>query len=130
VGFGDSFVQPLRFDGPGEQDQDGTAYRLTADGEAWTMAELDSAGSLADGYRFTLQPRRLYDFTYACHWMQTAPESPFVRKRICSLARPEGRITLSDNNLIITHQGRREERSLADENEYARVLKESFGIVL
>ena len=94
------------------------------------MMEYDRDGKPVEGYRFILRPRRLYDFTYACHWMQTAPESPFVQKRLCSLARPNGRITLSDMRFIVTDGDSREERLLADELEYARLLKEKFGIAL
>ncbi len=39
-------------------------------------------------------------------------------------------IILSDMRLIVSTRGNREERALADEQEYAAVLKERFGIVL
>ncbi len=130
VGFGDSFREPLRLDDPADQIQNGVAYRIARDDDEWTMMERGDDGKWADGYRFTLKPRRLYDFTYACHYQQTSPDSHFTQKRICSRTTPEGRFTLSDLRLIITADGQRQERVLADQGEYEAALKEYFGVVL
>jgi len=130
VGFGDSFREPLRLDEPGDRSQNGAGYRIARDGDEWTMMERGINGQWADGYRFTLRPRRLYDFTYANHYMQTSPDTAFTQKRICTRATPEGRVTLSDYRLIHTQNGRREERTLADEGEWRAVLQEQFGVML
>ena len=92
--------------------------------------EKDVRGRLADGYLFTLQPRQLADFARMCHSQQTSPDSHFTRKRICSLATPEGRVSLSDMRLIITANGKRSERELSGPAEYAAALREHFGIEL
>ncbi len=68
-------------------------------------------------YRFTLQPHALPDFAEMCHYHQTSPQSHFIQKRVCSLATPEGRITLSDLRLITTTRGKREEQVLQSEQE-------------
>ena len=81
-------------------------------------------------YRFTLQPHDLSDFTERCHYQQTSPESHFTQKRICSLALPDGRISLSNLRLITTLHGVREERELASEADYRAVLAGRFGVVL
>jgi N-hydroxyarylamine O-acetyltransferase len=130
VGFGDSFREPLQLNNTDDQIQNGMAYRLVHDGDEWRMMERGLDGKWADGYQFTLRPRRLYDFTYGCHYMQTSPDSHFTQKRICSRATPDGRITLSDMRLILTANGQRQERSLADEAEYRLALKEYFDITL
>ena len=65
-----------------------------------------------------------------CRYHQTAPESPFTRRRTCSRATPQGRITLSDGRLIVTERGERQERPLSGEDDYAAALREHFGIVL
>jgi N-hydroxyarylamine O-acetyltransferase len=68
-------------------------------------------------YSFTLQPRQLRDFAAMCHYHQTSPESHFTRKRVCTRATPEGRITVSDDKLIEPRNGVRKERVLAGEGE-------------
>ena len=81
-------------------------------------------------YRFTLTPRQFAEYEAMCHYQQTSPHSHFTQKRICTLARPDGRITLSDLRLIRTTNGQREERELADEAAYQAALREYFGIEL
>jgi N-hydroxyarylamine O-acetyltransferase len=65
-----------------------------------------------------------------CHYHQTSPESHFTRQRICSLATLEGRITLSDEKLIETCKGSRQERLFSGEQEWRSTLREVFGVVL
>ncbi|HEX8996728.1 MAG TPA: arylamine N-acetyltransferase [Ktedonobacterales bacterium] len=132
VGFGDSFRQPLRLQQDVEQDgADGHTYRLRADDSeaAWRMQQRNEAG-WASHYRFTLQPHVMADFFDRCQFQQTSPESHFTQKRVCSLALPDGRITLSDLRLITTLHGQREERELASEEDYQEVLAVRFGVRL
>ena len=139
VGFGDSFLWPLRFEAEVEQiDADGRSYRLLRNeqvsGEvrthaSWIMQQW-SGEHWEVQYRFTLQPRELADFMDMCHYQQTSPESHFTQHRICSLATSTGRVTLSDRRLITTVHGERQERLLASDEEYRRVLAELFGIVV
>ncbi len=93
------------------------------------MSELDVQGSLCDGYLFTLQPRQLVEFAGMCNYHQTSAKSSFTRQRICSMATPDGRVTLSDLRLIITHNGNKVERLLTQE-EYQTALEEYFGMIL
>jgi N-hydroxyarylamine O-acetyltransferase len=133
VGFGECFLEPLRLDSCMEQAQNGRVYRLISpvssiDGvfELEVMAE----GKWKKEYSFTLQARELSDFAGMCHYHQTSPESHFTRQRICSLATPEGRITLSDEKLIETRGASRQETSLSGNQEWQAKLGELFGVVL
>jgi N-hydroxyarylamine O-acetyltransferase len=81
-------------------------------------------------YRFTRQPHVMADFADRCHFQQTSPDSHFTQRRICSLALPEGRITLSDLRLITTLHGARSERNLASEDEFRGILAARFGVTL
>ena len=130
VGFGESFREPLRLDDPGEQVQHGRAYRLVATKGSWSLSEGAPGGDHTTQYVFTLQPRRLSDFADMCRYHQTSPQSHFTRKRVCSLATPSGRVTLSDMSLISTKGGERQEILLTNDQEYAGALREHFGIDL
>ncbi|HLV98152.1 MAG TPA: arylamine N-acetyltransferase [Ktedonobacterales bacterium] len=139
VGFGDSFRQPLRFEADLEQqDADGNLYRLLREGQEgedgtprdYWILQRKSGEQWEPQYRFTLQPHILTDYTERCHYHQTSPESHFTQKRVCSLATPMGRITLSDLLLIRTVQGKRKEELLPSEVAYKEVLANRFGIVL
>jgi N-hydroxyarylamine O-acetyltransferase len=142
VGFGDSFRQPLRVETDLDQDGgDGYSYRLHMDagaaGEAHTVSWLLQRRSGMEGaaeweaqYQFTSRPHDMGDFVQRCHYQQTSPDSHFTQRRICSLALPDGRLTLSDRRLITTLHGVRNERELASEEEYRAVLADRFGITL
>lgn len=130
VGFGDSFLHPLRLQPEREQDGGaGLTYRFHVDGEDWTLEQRGAEG-WAPQYRFTLRSHPLDDFLDRCAYQQTSPESHFTQKRLCTLALPDGRITLSDLRLITTRHGVREERTLASEEEFRAVLAERFGITI
>ncbi len=129
VGFGDSFLEPLRLES-GEQTDPAGTFRLVQDADRWLMQRAEPDGNWKAQYSFSLQPRRLADFAGMCRYHQTSAESSFTQKRICSRATPQGRITLSEMKLIVTNEGRREERTIATEDEWQRILEEEFGIHL
>lgn len=129
VGFGDSFLEPLLLDERNEQVEGRRAYKIVAeDGYLILLRREDNIWT--PQYRFTLQPYLYKDFAGMCHYHQTSPESHFTQKRVCSLATESGRITLSDMRLIETKDGERQERVLADQDEYTAALQEQFGVVM
>jgi len=133
VGFGDCFLEPLRLGSRLEHEQSGRVYRLTSritSPDALYGLEVMAEGRWRKEYAFTLQPRELSDFAGMCHYHQTSPESHFTRHRICSLAKPEGRLTLSDNKLLETRGSSRHETSLSGDHEWQAKLRELFGVVL
>ena len=133
VGFGDSFREPLLLDERGEQRQGKSAYRIRPDGERLVLERREGdAVEWEAQYSFTLQPRTYADYEEMCRHHQTSPESHFTRGRVCTRATDGGgRVTLSGLRLITTDpEGTRRERALADEEEYAAVLREQFGVSL
>ncbi len=130
VGFGDSFLEPLRIEPSTEQVDPAGRFRLMEDGERFRMEKAGCEGSWKPQYSFSLQPRRLEEFAGMCHHHQTSPDSSFTQKRICSRATPDGRITLSELKLISTCNGVREEKELASEEEWRAALVEQFGVRL
>ena len=134
VGFGDSFLEPLRLDERDEQRQGNHVFQIIADGKKLLLMRRDEGAEWKAQYRFTLKPYAFADYAEMCCYHQTSPESHFTQGRICSRATEQGRITLSDMRLITTSnsggpQGR-QERTLTSEKEYAEVLREHFGVVM
>jgi N-hydroxyarylamine O-acetyltransferase len=130
VGFGDSFLEPLRLEAETEQADPSGTFRLIEDAGQWQMQKRESAGNWIAQYSFSLLPRRLEEFAGMCHVHQTSPKSSFTQKRICSRATPQGRITLSEMKLIVTSTGSRQETVIASEEERRRILQREFGIRL
>jgi len=131
VGFGDSFLEPLRLNRRAEQEQGNRAYRIVHRDESRVLEQRSNDDEWKQQYRFTLQPRGYSEYDEMCRYHQTSPQSHFTRARICSRATLEGRISLSDLRLITTAAGdQRTERILNSEEEYATILRDEFGIVM
>jgi N-hydroxyarylamine O-acetyltransferase len=131
VGFGDSFLEPLNLDERGEQSQSLRAYRLEEVGEGWVTWQKNYDEMWERQYYFDLLPRSFpEDYEEACIYQQTSAETSFTQRSIITIATRDGRVSLEQNRLIITSQGRRQETPVSDENEYNLLLKKHFGVVL
>lgn len=136
VGFGDSFLEPLPLPAPSaaervESEQGGRVYRLRSDdGRLRVLERRRPGGPWEPQYAFSGVPRRLEEFAPMCRWQQAAPESGFRGRSVCSLATPDGRVTISNGRWIVTRGARREERPIADQAELRWLLVTRFGIEL
>lgn len=129
VGFGDGFLEPLPLASGAERQQENGFYRIDADsGEFVLRRRADADGTLADQYRFSTEPHALAEFEGMCRYQQTSPQSHFTQQRICSLATPEGRVTLTGSRLIETRPGQRSERPIGDAATHRALLLERFGV--
>ncbi len=132
VGFGDSFLEPLSLDKKGEHRQGDRIYRIDPDGTYLNLIWRDdrAESEWKTQYRFGLQPYKYSDYEEMCRFHQTSPLSHFTQGRLCSIATPDGRVTLRELRFITTTHGERQERLLTDEEEFAEMLREHFGIRL
>lgn len=132
AGFGDSFLEPLLLDARGEQVQGTRAFRIVDDNDHLILMLRNEGADWEPQYRFNLQPYTFADYEDMCRFHQTSPDSHFTKGRICSRATEDGRVSLSEMRLITTAgpQRLREERTLNDAEEYDRILREQFGIVM
>jgi N-hydroxyarylamine O-acetyltransferase len=130
VGFGESFLDPLRLKVDIEQEQGGRFFRLVEESERIQLQMREPGKAWKNQYSFAPTPRRLEDFASMCRYHQTSPESHFTRKRICTKATEGGRVTLADYKLIVTRNGQREERMLESEEEWRDALNRYFQVVL
>jgi N-hydroxyarylamine O-acetyltransferase len=130
VGFGDSFLEPLRLKPDVEEEQSTGSFRIVQVGDVMIVQRARPGEFWKSQYQFTLTPRQLCDFGPRCLFQQTSPESHFTQVRICTLPTPSGRITLSDLKLIRTIGANREERLLESEDEWRSALADLFGVRL
>jgi N-hydroxyarylamine O-acetyltransferase len=127
VGFGDSFLAPLRLDSREPQDGgEGRSYRLEEGGDGLVLLRSGPAGWKR---QFSFGPRGwpLEAFEAGNRYHQSSPDSHFTKNTVVSLATPGGRVTLSERRLITTEHGRRTERAL-DEREVVETLRRVFGL--
>ena len=131
VGFGDSFVEPLLIDARGAQTQGIRAYRIEPVGDYLVMQQMvDETDDWKSEYRFKLTAYQYEDYLERCLFHQSSPASHFTQNRICSMLTPKGRISVSDKRFIVSADGVRNDYPVASDEEYRRLLREHFGIVM
>src|SRR5690349_20170104 len=131
VGFGDSFNEPLDFEEREEQIQGLRSYRLEQAPNGFVTWQKNYDGTWERQFFFDLESHKFPDeYTSACLYHQTSPNSSFTTGSIISRATPDGRVSLEDGRLILTQTGQRTEQVIADTTEYNKLLKRYFGITL
>lgn len=126
VGFGDSFITPLRLDTPDAQHDGRRSFRIVDDSGGGGVRFLEDAGRRV--YAFELTPHALADFAPGCEYHQTSPDSHFTRRRVVSRLTPTGRVTLRDDRLITTDLAGAKTETEVDGGDWPRLLAEHFGI--
>ena len=132
VGFGDSFFEPLRLDSRADQVQGTRSFRLVDEDDHIVVMLRNESEEWQPQYRFKLQPYTFPDYEEMCRFHQTSPESHFTKNLVCSRATADGRITLSGMRFITTSGPQRvqDERTLSSRDEYDRILRDEFGVVM
>jgi N-hydroxyarylamine O-acetyltransferase len=128
VGFGESFVDPLPLQAGAQEQENGHLFGVVPENGGWELYRRNSDGTQIPLYRFSDAPHQLSEYADMCLYHQTSPESSFTRRRICTRALPDGRVTLAGMRLIVTRKGSREETLLESEEDLRNCLREQFGV--
>ncbi|MDQ6731892.1 MAG: arylamine N-acetyltransferase [Actinomycetota bacterium] len=125
VGFGAHSRYPLRLDfGVEQDDPDGTFCVQDVDGDVTVTKD----GVIQ--YQLERHPRRLADFDAMCWYQQHSPLSHFGANAICSRSSANGRVSLREDILIVTTDGKKHETKLGDDPAILTAYREHFGIEL
>jgi N-hydroxyarylamine O-acetyltransferase len=128
VGFGRFAVQPLRLDSRDDQPHPDGTFRIAVSPSGYGDLDIFADGEPA--YRVDPRPYALADFAPTCLYQQTSPASHFTQSLTCSLLTKSGRATLSEDRLILTEGGTREERTLTSDADILGAYRSYFGIDL
>jgi N-hydroxyarylamine O-acetyltransferase len=120
VGFGAFSLHPLSWTSREDQQDPFGVFRLADRGD-----DVDVLMDGAPAYRLERRPRSLAEFVPTCWWQQTAPESGFRKAPRASLARLDGRVTVTDEKVVITKDGH---KTSTDVEDPAAAFLEYFGI--
>jgi len=131
VGFGDSFLEPIRLTDTMQHDVHGGTFRIDAEHEARGDGLILRRLIHEDWepqYRFRLAAYALEDFAEMCRFQQSSPDSVFTRSRVCSRFTPTGRVSLTDTRLIVTEGRVRAEYPVEGDDAFLAALADHFGI--
>lgn len=131
VGFGDNFLEPLKLEENIVQKDIKGHYKITrVENDKYQLLKSLDGLAYSLEYTFTLKERNLNDFRERCLYFETSPDSRFRRNRMCSLEKENGRVSLKDDKLIITENGKRVEKKVKNEGEFLSHLKEIFNMII
>ena len=128
VGFGDSFVRPLRLDLDGPQRDDRGEWELLASPQGTTLAEVVDGVPVAQ-YRFKRVDHAMHDFEPASQKLQADADGHFRTKAFATRLLGDGadRVTLLRDRLKLKRGDDVTESPVADA-DWNAVLAEWFGI--
>ncbi len=126
VGFGYFTLAPLDIDERSPQTDGAHSFRVHPEGGGLEAEELGMSSRW--GYWFTLEPHELAEYAEQCRIYSTDPASGFVRHATVSQAFPDGWITVTREAVIGGRGGVRLDRSIADDADWRRTLRESLGV--
>ena len=126
VGFGHSPFAPLPLDSELPQQGEAGNFRLQHENNHYRLEWERQPGHWEALHRVDPTPRKWEEFAERSAYLQTAHDSNFTFKRLCTMPTERGRVTLSGNHLTLN--GRNEE--VVDEADYQRALSTQFGILI
>jgi len=128
VGFGDSFIRPLRLDDDGPQNGGTGQFSFSRDDDQITLRHL-ADDRWMDQYRFTLDPVTPADLDPANEFLQTSPTTHFTTKPFATRLIDGGpdRVTLVHDRLKMRSDGVWAEWPVTPD-EWPAVLTEWFGL--
>lgn len=130
VGFGGAFHEPMLLDETQIKHEGDRAFRVVREGAHRTLwMHLPDMGWVKV-YRFTPRPRALGDFAGMCRFHESTPDAYYVKNRICSLPNARGCVTIFNDGLIITEDGRRRVYPVRGEQRLREALRRHFDVVL
>lgn len=130
VGFGEFAGAPLRMVLDVEQQDPRGVFRINRYDDMYLQVSKQVGDQWIPEHLFTKEARELSDFAEMCTYQQTAPDSYFRTKRMCSLATPTGRISLAGDILKITDGDTVTETTIPDDATYRKYLKTYMAIEL
>lgn len=126
AGFGNGLLKPIPLL-EGEYKDTGFTFRLSRSGARWTFHNHRYGGP---GFDFTLEPHTLGSFAERCQWLQTSPDSGFVRVAVCHRWH-DGHITSLRGAVLqtLTPDGAKED-VIESESDYRHILSHLFALDL
>lgn len=130
VGFGDFSAEPLEVTLNTLQHDRYGDFQIEMFDNTYLIVKKLVNDVLVPRYIFTEIARAPEDFTEMCIYHQKSENSSFTRKKICSIATENGRITLSGERLKITEGQLLTEKEFEEESEFHQYLWKYFKIKL
>jgi N-hydroxyarylamine O-acetyltransferase len=128
VGFGKFAFEPLALKMNVLLNDDFGKFQFDKFKEGYFRINELVEGKLIPQYIFKTIPRKLSDFETMCTFHQTSSQSHFTTKKVITIFNGKERITLNDNLLKITTNGKVSELHFKESKKFDELLKKYFDI--
>jgi N-hydroxyarylamine O-acetyltransferase len=131
VGFGDTFIRPLRLEHDGVQDGVSGEFVIAVDGDMRTLSQVQGDGTLEPQYRFGTQEWALKDFDDASQRLQNTSGLSWTRAYFATRLLDGGpdRVTLLNDRIKFRRDGEWTEKPVAGD-AWAEELSRWFSMTL
>ena len=127
VGFGKFSLEPLKLEQHKKISDNYGQFKFNKhDTNYYRINEIRNK-KLIPQYIFKNEEHKLSEFTERCNFHQSSENSHFTKKKLISIAKSDGRITLNNSQLKITRLGIETVIDF-DENEFDAKLKQYFDL--
>ena len=129
VGFGDSFITPLRLNQAGPQDGGSGTFEFMASSQGTTLTRHEADGFPAPQFRFKRTHRHLEEFAVPSDTLQTDKSLHWHQKPIATRLTGTGadRVSLTGTTLTRTSEGMADSTEIA-EDQIDDILAEEFNL--
>lgn len=129
VGFGDSFIEPIKFELNTVQKKGNAFFKIVRHNRRYHKLMKSANGKDFSGeHLFTLKERYWNEFEKMNYYQQTSSKSHFRKGKVCTIATEKGRITLNDFKLTITTGMKKTITEFDNKNKFEKYLMKFFGI--
>jgi N-hydroxyarylamine O-acetyltransferase len=129
VGFGDAFITPKLIQADVPQMDYSRFFKFSKDpNDIYELMVSTDGAAYKTLYQFTLKPHEPIEFLDMVHYHQTSPNSTFTQKKLITKLTPTGRITLTNNKLIIKDMAVVTEYPVLNAEDFFAKTEEHFGI--
>jgi len=127
VGFGNGILEPLPLL-EGTYQQNFLTYGLSQEDGRWWFTNQLYGGP---GFDFDLEPHQLSDFAGQSTYLQTSPESGFVKTTVCMRFKPDGDMVILRGAVLrtITAKGP-DDQIIGSLSQFEKVLSDEFDLHL
>jgi N-hydroxyarylamine O-acetyltransferase len=131
VGNGQSVRDPMPIPGDVISNSEGIRYKVGeySNNEFALFFRTDDT-DWAPRFLFSTSQRQLKEFKIMCNYHQNSSDSIFTKKRLCTLATANGRLTLTDDTLTIDDDGEVTTESIDSREKMQKLLQKHFKISL
>jgi N-hydroxyarylamine O-acetyltransferase len=124
AGFGNAFIDPLPLT-EGIHRQGDFEYKLHRDADCWIFTNHKHCGP---GFVFNMQAYAPSDYAARCEWLQTSPDSGFVRTTVCHRLFGDRIITLRGAVLQTINGDNVSQHIITTHDEYLATLRDQFNL--